>query len=150
MDSASYMLTNEDVITHLKAVAGILNPGGIYILEMNHPKDIFRVSTTTVNSWEMAKDGIQVKLQWGAKEDVFDPISQITHVSVRLEYVDGEKRGVSEDRSPQRCFTATELAALVAASGVFEIVDWYGAMDLSIPFDNDKKAWRMVPVLKKI
>ena len=150
MDSASYLLTNEDVIQHLKSVAGILNPHGLYILEMNHPKSIFGVAKSTVNDWEMAHGDIKVKIQWGAEEDKFDPISQITNVSVRLEYSDKEKRGVIEDRSPQRCFTATEIAGLVKASGVFEIVAYYGAMDTAVAFNNEDRAWRMIPILKKI
>lgn len=150
MDSTSYLLTNADVIAHLKSVAKILNPGGLYVLEMSHPKAIFEVSKVTINDWEMEKNGVKVKIQWGAEGDKFDPITQQTEVSVKLEYVDGEKVGIIEDRSQQRCFTATEFSALVTASGCFEIVDWYGGMGLTVPFSNDEKSWRMVPVLRKI
>ncbi len=150
MDSASYLLTNEDVIQHLHSVASVLNPQGLYVLEMNHPKSVFEVTQDTVNEWEMEKGDTKVKVQWGVTEDEFDPISQITNVTVRLEYVDKEKRGVIEDRSPQRCFTATEFAALVAASRVFEVVEYYGAMDTNIPFTNEEPAWRMIPILRKI
>jgi 2-polyprenyl-3-methyl-5-hydroxy-6-metoxy-1,4-benzoquinol methylase len=150
MDSTSYLLTNANVIDHLRSVAGILNPGGLYILEMSHPKGIFEMAKTTVNDWEMERDGVRVKIKWGAEGDEFDPITQLTNVSVKLEYTDGEKTGTIEDQSPQRCFTATEFAALVAASGVFEIVEYYGAMKSEVPFNNEEKAWRMVPILRKI
>jgi hypothetical protein len=150
MSSCSYLLTNEQMIEHLQSVAECLNPAGIYILEMDHPKSVFNISASTVNEWDMQRDGATVKMKWGAPDDKFDPITQVTEVSVRLEYEDGEHKGVSIDCAPQRCFTATEFAALVAASQTFEIVDWYGAMDLAIPFSNDQKAWRMIPVLRKI
>jgi SAM-dependent methyltransferase len=150
MSSCSYLLTNEQMIEHLQSVAECLNLGGIYILEMDHPKSVFNITASTVNEWEMQRDGATVKMKWGAAEDKFDPITQITEVSVRLEYEDSEHKGVSLDCAPQRCFTATEFAALVAASQTFEIVEWYGAMDLEISFSNDKKAWRMIPVLRKI
>lgn len=150
MDSTSYLLTNEQVIDHLRAVAKTLNPRGLYILEMSHPKSVFEVSKTTVNEWEMERDDIKVKLTWGDIGDKFDPITQLTNVSVTLDYVDGERKGTIKDSSPQRCFTATEFAALVTASGVFEIVEYYGGMSSKIPFNNDENSWRMVPVLKKI
>jgi ubiquinone/menaquinone biosynthesis C-methylase UbiE len=150
MDSTSYLLTNADVIAHLRSVSKVLNSDGLYILEMNHPKSVFQISKSTVNDWEMEKDGVKVKIQWGADGDKFDPITQQTEVSVRLEYFDGTNSGVIEDRSPQRCFTATEFAALVTASGVFDIVAWYGALNLTIPFNSEEKSWRMVPVLKKV
>lgn len=149
MDSTAYLLTNAQVIEHLRAVAASLNPGGLYVLEMNHPKSVFNVSKATVNDWEMEKDGIKVKIKWGDPHDKFDPITQITEVSVTLEYKDGDKKGVMQDRSPQRCFTATEFAALVSASGVFDIVDYYGGMSLDLPFNNEERSWRMVPVLRK-
>jgi len=149
MDSCSYLLTNDQVLSHLRSVAQILNPQGLYVLEMSHPKSVFEMASATVNEWEMEKDGVKVKMKWGSPEDKMDPITQITNVSVCLEYEDGERKGISKDRAPQRCFTATEFAALVEASQVFEIVDWYGAMNLKTPFSNKESSWRMVPVLRK-
>lgn len=150
MDSVSYLLTNESVIAHLQSVAGVLNPGGIYVLEMAHPRSVFNIAASTVNDWKVERDGATVKIQWGAPTDVFDPITQTTLTSVRLEYQDGERRGVIEEKAPQRCFTATEWAALVRAAGCFEIVAWYGAMSTAQAFTNDEAAWRMIPVLRKI
>ena len=92
----------------------------------------------------------KVKVQWGGEGDSFDPIAQLTEVSVRLEYEDQGKSGVIEDKSLQRCFSATEFDALVKASGVFQIVEYFGGMDSNLPFNNDKQSWRMVPVLKKL
>ncbi|MBS1968881.1 MAG: class I SAM-dependent methyltransferase [Bdellovibrionales bacterium] len=150
MDSTSYLLTNAQVIEHLHSVAKVLNPGGLYVLEMSHPKSVFDISKTTVNEWNMEREGIKVKVTWGGADDKFNPITQLTEVSVVLEYQDGDKTGILHDRSLQRCFTATEFAALVTASGVFEIVEYYGGMNLAMPFNNEEHSWRMVPVLRKI
>lgn len=150
MDSAAYLLTNAQVVEHLRSVAKVLMPGGLYVLEMSHPKSVFDVERTTLNEWEMERDGAKVKVMWGGLDDKFDPITQLTDVSVTLKYEDGDKHGVLNDRSPQRCFTATEFAALVAASGAFEIVEYFGGMSSEIPFNNEERSWRMVPVLRKI
>lgn len=107
MDSTSYLLTNEDVITHFRSVASILNPKGLYILEMSHPRSVFNITTSTVNTWEMKKDGVTVKTQWGSPNDEFDPITQITSVSTQFEYEDDHKKGIIESISAQRSFTAT-------------------------------------------
>lgn len=149
MDSTSYLLTNQQVISHLRAVSESLNPGGLYVLEMTHPKTILSGVKSTINEWEMERDEVKLKIQWGSPDDVFDPITQLTNVSVTIAYQDGQKKGVLQDRSLQRCFTATEFAALVEASGVFEIIEYYGGMTTATPFDNEVKAWRMVPVLRK-
>jgi SAM-dependent methyltransferase len=63
---------------------------------------------------------------------------------------DGTQCGSHEERAPQRAFTANELRALVAASGRFEIIGMYGSMSIEIPFGNEKAAWRMVPVLRRV
>jgi SAM-dependent methyltransferase len=150
MDSASYLLTNDQVIQHLRSVAKVLSADGIYVLEMSHPKSVFDIAKTALNEWEMERDNIKVKVQWGRPDDVFDPITQLTNVSVTLEYHEGERNGVLHENSLQRCFTATEFAALVAASGVFEIAGYFGGMSMEIPFSSEKRSWRMVPVLRKV
>ena len=48
-----------------------------------------------------------------------------------------------------RSLTHQELRLLIEQSGVFEAVDWLGALDPGKPFDNSKESWRMIPVLRK-
>ncbi len=146
MDSISYIYTNDDFITHLKTVAKHLNQNGLYVLEMIHPRDVLGLGKSTNTNWEIERDGKVVKVNWGNPNDVFDPITQIVNSSVRLEF----GSIIIEDIAPQRKFTFNELDALVKASGCFKLVKIYGAMDKSIPFNNEKMAWRMVPVLRKI
>lgn len=150
MDSISYVYTNDDVITHLKSVANCLNKNGLYVLEMIHPRDVFGLVHSTKTSWEMERDGKKVKVKWGKSSDFFDPITQIINTSVSLEYSYGQEHTLIEDLASQRKFTFNEFDALVKASGCFELIQIYGAMDASIPFNNEEKAWRMVPVLRKL
>ncbi|MCK5684180.1 class I SAM-dependent methyltransferase [bacterium] len=151
MDSTSYFLDNNSFIDHLKCVSKHLNPGGIYILEMSHPRDVFNVGKSTGTDWEMNRDGKKVHIKWGDNDDLFDPISQTTDVTVVLDFEDESgKKGSITEKSKQRNFTVNEFKALVQLSGKFEVVHWFGSLDKSIPFDNDKKAWRMIPVLRII
>ena len=148
MDSTSYLLSNEDVLLHLNSVAKHLTPGGLYFLEMAHPRDVFGMGKSTETTWEAERGGTKIKMQWGSSSDSFDPLTQISQTSVHLiAEMNGKKREI-EDKAPQRSFTATEFAALVKASGVFKLIDVFGAMDLAIPFSSEKEAWRMIPVLQ--
>ncbi|MBD3232925.1 MAG: methyltransferase domain-containing protein [candidate division Zixibacteria bacterium] len=149
MDSAGYLLDNESVYRHLISVSDVLNPGGIYVLEMSHPRDVFGVKESTLSDWKMERGDIKVITRWGDLTDNFDPITQVTDVTVRIKYRDGANEGEIINISKERKFTANEFKALVDASGCFRIVAMYGAMDKDIPFDNDLKAWRMVSVLQK-
>jgi SAM-dependent methyltransferase len=150
MASCEYLLDNDAVLSHLDRVADHLNDGGLYVVEMSHPRDAFEVGRSTKPAWDMERDGTRVHMEWGHDGDPFDPITQLTEVSVRVEFEDGTQHGSHEERAPQRAFTANELRALVAASGRFEIAGMYGSMSVEIPFGNDKAAWRMVPVLRRV
>jgi len=150
MDSTSYLLTNDDFLNHLKAVAKALNENGIYILEMSHPRDVFSVGKSSSTEWTEKRENIEVSVRWGDANDTFDPIKQTTNVTATLKYETPTEAGEIIDRSEQRCFTFQEVDALVKASGCFELIDVLGSLKPNIPFSNDKTCWRMIPVLRKL
>lgn len=150
MDSTSYLLTNEDVIKHFQSVARVLNKDGLYLLEMSHPRDIFSVGKSASTDWTEKQDDIEVSVEWGKASDHFDPIRQIRMVTAKLKYKTPDDEGEIVDQSEQRCFTFNEIAALVKASGYFEMVDVIGSLKPGVKFSNDKTCWRMIPVLRKL
>ena len=149
MDSTSYLLTNDDVLSHFNSVARSLNRGGLYILEMSHPRDVFSVGKSASTDWTQKQNDIEVTVKWGAEGDVFDPISQTTIVTATLQFKTPFESGEIVDQSEQRCFTFNEFDALVKASGCFEIIEVLGSLKPNVPFSNEKNCWRMIPVLRK-
>jgi SAM-dependent methyltransferase len=150
MDSTSYLLDNDVVLAHLNCVADHLNSGGLYILEMGHPRYVFNTEGKVENRWEMSRGDKTVETIWGHDSDEFDPISQITNTKVTVNVTAGGQTYKLEETAPQRSFTANEFEALVRASGRFTIAAIFGAVDDSISFSNEKEAWRMVPVLQRL
>ncbi len=149
MDSTSYLITNQDMLDHLNSVADSLNSEGIYILEMSHPRDIFQVGKSSSTRWTEKEGDDEVKVQWGDESDVFDPITQVTKVTAKLQFHSPHGSGEVVDQSEQRCFTFNELDALVRASGRFDLIDIVGSLKPGVSFSNAKECWRMIPVLKK-
>lgn len=153
MDSASYLLDNDAVVRHLRSVADHLADDGLYVLEMCHPRDAFGIGSSTQTNWTQELDGLSVTTQWGAPEDVFDPITQVETVTATLDWTGPEGSGRLVESARQRRFTATEFDALVRASGCFETVERLGSLaptEPPVPFDNAPAAWRMVPVLRRL
>lgn len=150
MDSASYLLDNDAAIHHLQAVARHLADGGLYVLEMSHPRDAFGLGQSTRNTWTQSEDGWTVTAQWGAEGDDFDPITQVEAVTATMEWTGPQGPGRLVETARQRRFTATEFDALVRASGCFRTVQTLGALAPPVPFDLTPAAWRMVPVLQRL
>jgi SAM-dependent methyltransferase len=149
MDSASYLLDNDAVLRHLACVADGLADGGLYVLEMSHPRDAFGVGTSTKTQWTSESDGLRVDTRWGSEGDRFDPITQVEEVTVTMDWSSPTDSGHLVERARQRRFTANEFDALVRASGRFDLVEWLGSLAPYAAFNNESKAWRMVPVLRK-
>lgn len=164
--STCYMLTNEDMLQHLRTVASQLNKDGIYVLEMPHPMDAFAIGHAMIEKWENfsgekwekrweeqweAQDGeTKVKIQWGDPNDEFDPITQIRMVTARLTYDSpDEGKGEIVEKKPQREYTFQEMRALIELSGVFTLEKTLGTWDMQVPFSNQKESWRMILCLKK-
>jgi SAM-dependent methyltransferase len=149
MDSSSYLLDNAAALKHLDSVARHLVDGGLYVLEMTHPRTAFGVGASTGTDWISEADGIRVHTCWGAVGDAFDPITQIDEVTVTMAWSGHAGEGRLQERARQRRFTANEVDALVRASGQFEIVEWLGSLARATAFSNDPAAVFMVPVLRK-
>ena len=148
--SWSYLLTNDDLLKHLACMAEHLHEGAVYVVELTHPRDLMTKERSTHTSWEVEQNGKKVEISWGQPDDPFDPISQVTETTVELRVEDGTGARTFWEVSSQRMFTANEVDALVKASGAFRILDAYGGLDAAVPFDNERTAWRMVPVLQRI
>jgi len=150
MDSQSVLLDNDAALAHFRCVADALVAGGIYVMEMGHPRDAFGVGKSADSDWVMERDGTTVHTIWGRDDDPFDPITQITDVTVTMRWQQGEDRGEITEIAPDRRFVPNELRALVTASDRFEIVAELGALDPDLPVNNEKESWRFIPILRRL
>jgi len=148
MATFGYLHKNDDIIMHLQTVAANLKHGGIYIVELPHPKGIFGGAKATHDQWEMERDGIKLSIDW-CGDCRFDPLTELDTGTVRMAWEkDGQPHSHSAIDTTRRISRGL-IEALVQLSGHFEIVNMYGDLRLDQPFDNSKKSWRMVVVIRK-
>jgi SAM-dependent methyltransferase len=148
LNSLCHLLTLDDLLEHLAAVARHVEPGGLYIVEMAHPADFFAAERRTSSEWSTEVEGGTVTVRWGA-QDKIDPVTQVTqeHVSVTYHQRGGPVRTVS-DVVPNRFWTETELTAAIRLAGGFRLVAVYGDFGEDLPLDA-VEAWRMILVLTR-
>ena len=148
--SIHMLLTNDDLIKHFRSVARNLNPGGIYVVEMQHPRDNFEEQQDDTNVWDMEDNGTKVFVQWGSEDDPFDPITQVhqTRVTMQVKEI-GKKRKTFVFTDPYRIIPYQEFLLLIEHSGSFRYLDSYGKFNLRKKMDNSEKSWRMIAVLQK-
>ena len=146
LGSVGHLLTNDDALRCFQRAKDALKTGGTLILELPHPRETFRVDGVSEDGWDVPFEGGDLRVRWGAEDDVFDPLTQIRQASVAF-----EAAGQSiTDVVPTREYTLQELKLLSTAAGFREEVATYGALDPEfVAADDDELAYRLVVVLTK-
>ncbi len=154
--------TNADAVATLESVANNLKTGGIFILEMVHPKDILsnRVKVAEVRSrrptkasyvsqWRVRHGDYRLVVDWG-KVSLIDPVTEVVSFDVTYYLTHNKTQKVYKSPSTYRAITAGHMEALIELPGCFTIINRYGSLETSRPFDNHPESWRMIYVLRKV
>jgi SAM-dependent methyltransferase len=150
LDSISYITSNDRFLSHLSAVRDALVPGGLYIIETDHPTSVFGFERTTESSWTVDYRGAELRVEWIAEAHSFDPVTQCSRMSASFELWSGGRRErVIRETAWQRAFTLQEIDALAKASAAFEIVGVFGGFDLDLGLADDG-AWRTIVAMRRI
>lgn len=149
LTSANYILTNDQMISHLRSVARVLEPGGIYMLEMNHPREYGVIAEYPAKAWEINRDDVTVHANIAFDQARIDPLRQTQAMNLSIEVIQRENEASYTVRRAFRVYHYLEFQALVRLAGGFEPVICYGAFNSSIILDNSRRSWRMIPVLRR-
>jgi len=168
LGTAAHLLTHEDAARCLGAVRRNLKKGGIFVVELEHPWDLFSgdLSRGESDAWDRvdAARGLKVFVEWGREGDNFDIETQVYERSVTLTLmthdanddddddtgapsVKGDVIKTVEEVVACKIFTAPEFVALASAAGLTSVAV-YGDMNTQMPLD-DENAHNMVMVFRR-
>jgi hypothetical protein len=149
MDTFRFLLTNDEIIAHLRAVAAVLSPGGVYLTDFWVPRQWDQISNE-IHQWEQTEGETTVRVFYLQHPDSADPIQQTFEDELVFEVQEnGQTKEIRGGRTRTRLLLPQEFRALVDVSGAFELRGTYGDFDLAKPFDPASLSWRMISVLKK-
>ena len=145
-DSQGHLLTNDELLAHLRCVARALRPGGLYVF------DRYMASSWTDParrwSWSRRRGRLIVRASFSALNDV-NPVSQIFRERMTLEAIANGTRRVYRQSHLSRMVFPQELRALVALAGGFEFVQWFFGFKPHQVLERSKHPLLMVVVLRR-
>ena len=145
-DSQGHLLTNAELLAHLRCVARALRRGGVYVF------DRYMVSSWTDParswSWSRRRGRLIVRASFSALHDV-DPVSQVFRERMTLEAIENGTRRVYRQVHRSRMVFPQELRALVELAGGFEFVQWFFGFKPHQVLERSRHPLLMVVVLRK-
>ncbi|HEX8475179.1 MAG TPA: methyltransferase domain-containing protein [Pyrinomonadaceae bacterium] len=146
-DGIDGLLSNDDITRNFQIVAANLNPDGLYLIELTHPRDCSIVNYGAYK-YEGERDGCRVTIDWGARQLHVDPQKQVVISEIQMHVRENGSRQTFSHRACERILFAQEIDALARLSGALAVEEWYGDFDLRQPFDNTPASSRMLAVLR--
>ena len=136
-----YVRSNREFRAHLDRIAGVLAPGGLYLLDSFV---WFRIFHDYSRSWTRQKGGVKVRTRYRA--EILDPVAQTYNEWLTFTVTDHGKDLNIEGRVPAKVFFPQEFLCLVELSGCFEFIGWYNDFSFSAEV---KPEGRHVAILRK-
>ena len=147
-DSIAYVHRSEDLAELFSVVGRVLSPGGLFVVETRHPRDVFGVGTSTDAKWTIAQDHESVTVHWGVGGPRLDPVTQLDDYEIEVQYESLDSSISFRESGQLRRYTTQEVALAALASGIFVEERALGAFDTNVPI-TDEKAWRSILVYKR-
>lgn len=113
INSIGYLLSDEDIVAHLRSTGASLREGGIYIVHIacawEGEPDLEH------NTWTMSRDGVSVTTSWRIERD--DPEAKLSHQVCTMEVDDRGEKSEFTFREAMRLWFHDDVRALVEESG---------------------------------
>jgi hypothetical protein len=148
-DSIDALLTNDDLVEHLRCVAANLISGGIYVIDLTHLRECSFASYGSFR-YGGSRGPVSVEIVWATNNPTFDVLTGVAEVEIELHIDDNGIHHVIKDSARERLLSPQEILLLAELSGELEVVGWHGDYDIGQPLDNSPASTRQIAVLQKL
>lgn len=153
LDSFRYLLTDEDILAHLKSVARALEPGGLYILDLWMPKGVPPKGGTITEwediSWAQGQNDIRIDATYRQHAETFDAKNKTFEDELIFKVESPDFNSTIRSRVKTRALPYGESKGLIAASGLFDCAGRFYNFDFGLKEGYNIKQIRTNIILKK-
>jgi len=147
-DGLDALTENDDLIQHFCVVADNLLPGGLYLIDLTHPREVDYAHYADFR-YTGERHGVQVEIAWGINNPRYDLITATARTEIELRIREKGEETVIRDVALERLLFPQEIVLLARCSGALRVVGWHGDYDLKQPLDYSDSSKRMIAVLQK-
>ena len=147
LDSFRYLISDEDVISHLGCVAAALEAGALYIIDMWMPRDD-KIGEWEDISWTRERDGVRVDARYIQHGGTFDPVKRTFRDELIFKVKGPDFNSTLTSLADTKLFLSEDLAGLIRRSGDFDPAGRFYNFDFSGK-EVYNKSIRTIIVLKK-
>jgi len=133
MDSINYLIYKKDIKKVLALVKNYLNPGGLFIFDINTPykfKNIFKDNVF----YDVSED---ITYIW---QNSFDAKKGLCEFDLTIFVKDGDSYKRYDEIHYERCYEIEDLKRMVIGSGL-ELLNVYDSLKLSSPSKNSQRVF---------
>lgn len=143
INSIGYLLSDDDILTHLRNTGESLRSEGIYVVQLACAWD--KLEPHEEEGWIMERNGIRVKTIWDIEKE--DKEKKLSYQVCKMEIDDHGKHILIEDHHTLRLWLFEDLKSLIRRSEKFELEAIYDEKHKQISL-NSHKVGRRKPTLK--
>lgn len=148
-DGLDALTENEDLIRHFRAVSENLLPGGLYLIDLTHPREADYAHYAGFR-YEGESDGVRVEIIWGINQPRYDLVSGVARSEIEIHIYERGRETVIRDEANERLLFPQEINLLACLSGKMQVIAWHGDYDLRQPLDYSESSKRMIGILQRI
>lgn len=132
INSLGYLLSDDDILSHLRNTGESLRSEGIYIVHLACACD--KLEPCEDEGWIIEKNRIRVKTIWAIEKE--DRQKKISYQVCKMEINDHGKNIVLEEQHILRLWIFEDLKSLIRKSGKFELAAIYDESHKQIPLNT--------------
>mgnify|MGYP001093532569 CR=1 FL=1 len=128
INSLGYLLSDGDVLAHLRNTGNALRKGGVYIVQLNCASEMLGSHR---GAWVSERGGTRIRTSWRTVGE--DHERKLSHQLCRMKISDHGRELMIQEKHTMRLWLFEDIRELVQRSGVFRLGGIYDEKGRTIP-----------------